>query len=333
MSSGGFLRLNSEKWLVAQGPWKRREAKKEDGSYFYCPDFFLEGLEIPWIPEKWQILSTTDLPAAAALPALVWQDGDKESFFKTHAEVLAGIRRGDFQKMVPFTEFYAEGRFDPFSLMQRMSALPANLFPYGFWNHDGVTSGMVGATPELLYYRKGSLLKTMALAGTAPLDNEEKLNTVKERDEHQIVIDGLREVLSGFGEVRVGETKIVRYTALCHLKTEIEVELRGDVKDENLIRALHPTAALGGWPREVARQWHASHELSRGRGQFGAPMLVKKDDEVWVLVLIRGIQWRASDLCLRVGCGVVEGSEAESEWNELLLKKRATLRGLGFSNT
>lgn len=340
MSSGGFFRINSEKWLVARGPWRRRKATKLEESHFRVPDFFLEGLDEAWIPEKLEILSTNQMKdsllvgSAKATPEpLLWGSGDKESFLKTHAEILRSIRDGLFQKMVPFTEFFTEGQLSPWALAANMTAVPANLYPYGFWNSNEAQAlevGMAGATPELLYQREGRVLKTMALAGTAPIGNEEKLDTVKERDEHQIVIDGMRDVLSAFGSVKIGETKIVKYTALCHLKTEIEVELRDGVTDMELVRALHPTAALGGWPREASRQWHSANEMSRGRGGFGAPMIVQYGDQVWVLVRIRGVQWSGSKICLRVGCGVVEGSVSESEWDELALKKRATLRGLGL---
>lgn len=332
MSSGGFFRINSEKWLVARGPWQLRNAQKIGDSHFRAPDFFLAGLETAWIPEKIEILSVDQLTLVeSSTSSFQWSEGDRETFVETHRRILKSIRQGEFQKMVPFTEFFAESSanqvFDPLTLVSKMAALPANLYPYGFWNEEG---GIVGATPELLYQRKGSVLHTMALAGTAPIDDPAKLDTAKERDEHQIVIDGMHQVLSLFGSVRIGETKIIKYTQLCHLKTEIEVDLFNNVSDMDLIRALHPTAALGGWPREASRRWHAENTLSRGRGGFGAPMLIQNDDQVWVLVAIRGIQWTGSRMCLRVGCGVVEGSEAGSEWNELLLKKRATLRGLGL---
>lgn len=331
MSSGGFFRINPEKWLFARGPWRRRKAQKLVEAHFRAPDFFLAGLDEAWIPEKMEVLSADELPKGEPTPPkkLQWSEANRELFFETHQQILTSIRQSEFQKMVPFTEFRAKGVLSPLFMMNHMKNLPANFFPYGYWSEDG---GMIGATPELLYYRKGTLLKTMALAGTAPVGDEEKLNTAKERNEHQLVIDGLKEVLSSFGEVRVGETKIVSYTHLCHLKTEVEAELRADVLDEHLIRALHPTAALGGWPREASRKWHSENLLSCGRGGFGAPMVISYGDEVWVLVAIRGVQWQGSDLCLRVGCGVVEGSEALSEWQELALKKRATLRGLGLGD-
>lgn len=330
MSSGGFFRISPEKWLFARGPWQRRKATKADEAYFLAPDFFLQDLERAWVPEKLELLSANQL-LDSALPVstdLQWVEADRELFLKTHQQILNSIRDGEFQKMVPFTEFFSDGVITPLSAMNHMKSLPANLFPYGLWNEK---SGMLGATPELLYYRKGLVLKTMALAGTAPVGLEAKLRTEKERVEHQLVIDGLVEVLSKFGGVKVGETKIIQYTHLCHLKTDVEVELRGDVSDSDLIKALHPTAALGGWPREASRQWHSENKLSRGRGQFGAPMVVRYQDETWVLVCIRGVQWQDSKICLRVGCGVVEGSEAVSEWQELVLKKHATLRGIGLS--
>lgn len=329
MSSGGFLRINPEKWLFARGPWQRRKATKADRAYFLAPDFFLNGLDQAWIPETVEVIAPNQLPVAEKTVSanLQWLPADRELFFKTHAEVLASIRASEFQKMVPFTEFNSSGVITPLATLNHMKTLPSNFFPYALWDEKG---GILGATPELLYYRKASLLKTMALAGTAPVGDEAKLNTEKERSEHQLVIDGLVEVLSKFGVVKVADTKIVQYTHLCHLKTDVEVELRSEVSDSELIGALHPTAALGGWPREASRKWHLENKLSQGRGQFGAPLVVCYEEETWVLVCIRGIQWQGSEICLRVGCGVVEGSTAESEWAELALKKKATLRGIGL---
>ena len=98
-----------------------------------------------------------------------------------------------------------------------------------------------------------------------------------------------------------------------------------------LVVRLHPTAALGGWPRRPAVEWLEQQKFHlRPGGVLARPLaLCAGLEEMSCVVAIRGLQWRGECAQLSAGCGVVEGSQALREWKELALKRRATCASLG----
>jgi menaquinone-specific isochorismate synthase len=204
---------------------------------------------------------------------------------------------------------------------------------YGF-EFEG--EGMCGITPEVLFRVREGSLETMALAGTAALGAPSLLDDPKERREHQLVIENLTTELAAWGHVETGPTAERDFGRLKHLHTPIRVRLSRSPEFETLCDILHPTAALGGWPRKPAWQWLSEQPFHRSRRRFGAPFgFVRHDDhegeERFCVVAIRGLQWQGREAQIHAGCGVVEGSVAEREWQELALKREAIHRNLGIS--
>ena len=117
---------------------------------------------------------------------------------------------------------------------------------------------------------------------------------------------------------------------LKHLFTPIQVELTEKVSPEYLIRTLHPTAALGGFPRAAAKTWLEAQPEAGIRGRFGAPFGYVDDEAALILVAIRNIQRFDDKIWLGSGCGVVEGSQPEKEWEELKLKRHSVREMLGM---
>ena len=209
------------------------------------------------------------------------------------------------------------------------------------WDAD---TGILGATPELLFERKGGKVQAMALAGTRPhsipgatVSEPERmplLDDPKERAEHQYVIDGVRRSLSPFGKVTLGQTRELRLPSFSHLLTPIELEPSGTFEFGEIARALHPTPALGAFPREAGMRWLESQPWAATRGRFGAPfgaqwktLVGEEQAQCWVA--IRNIQWRKPSrknlhrVILGAGCGIVEKSELKQEWRELESKARS----------
>ena len=115
------------------------------------------------------------------------------------------------------------------------------------------------------------------------------------------------------------------------MHTPIQVKLQSEPSFAELVARLHPTAALGGWPREAALSWLQSQDFHRRRRRFGAPFGWQKGGDMFCVVAIRCLQWKNSQALLASGCGVVMGSHAEKEWKELALKRRAIIQNLGLS--
>jgi menaquinone-specific isochorismate synthase len=314
---------------------------------FYVQDFFLSD------PQPWRIAASgaeigtasRRLPAASAasLEAIDWEPMWSGPFAENFRELQDLICAGRLRKGVPVA--FEEGRVrDAAGLWGRVRelipSLPSPLSPY-FWRKGG--SGFFGATPELLFRAKREggawTVRTMALAGTAPRGQGERLlEDPKETHEHQLVVDDVVRELRGLGKPERGATVVHRLPTLEHLRTDIE--LRTDWKASpgelfrELVRCLHPTAALGAAPRNAdSAAWMRRVDASVGRGVFGAPFgAVSPEGEMACLVAIRQVQL-AADGRLRVGsgCGVVEQSRWEREWRELSMKRASVkaLFGLG----
>jgi menaquinone-specific isochorismate synthase len=182
----------------------------------------------------------------------------------------------------------------------------------------------MGVTPEVLFSWTEGGFETMALAGTRSndLNPEELLTDAKELHEHQIVVDDIKSRLKPFGDMSVDNTKLKKLKTLSHLETTMRLNLKL-VQVEKMMEVLHPTAALGGWPREEANLLLQSFDSKKNREYFGAPFCFESLEKIFCVVMIRGLQWKSNKVLIRAGCGVVEQSKFENEFKEVCLKTKA----------
>jgi len=201
---------------------------------------------------------------------------------------------------------------------------------YGFYLPQGAQGPefMIGATPELLFELEGCCrLTTAAVAGTRPASDAASAleGSAKERDEHQAVVDDLLSRLSEWGEPRASHTGVRRFGPLAHLVAEIRLESRVPLDFEDVARRLHPTPALGVYPRgEAGTAWLNLLDPRGDRKRFGAPFGLRLPvGGGRCVVAIRNLQYAAGRLEIWAGCGVVPMSRYEEEWREVLQKLQA----------
>lgn len=290
---------------------------------FFAPDFSLRAAE-PWlIGEESSVGETPRLP----LPKLVSKaEPSATDFASLFEDISVRITGGEFEKVVPMvsTDFEFES-----PLTREMFAggnLPGQ-FAYGFQFED---EGMAGVTPEILFAVEDGKLRTMALAGTAKSGAPSILEDQKEMHEHRLVIQHIRSELKSFGALSVGPTIEREYGPLKHLFTPIEVKLERLPTFEELVTRLHPTAALGGWPRKSAVEWLERQPFHEGRRRFGAPFGFADGERMMCVVAIRNVQWSHRSLKVGSGCGIVRESQVLKEWKELELKRDSIFRALGI---
>lgn len=262
-------------------------------------------------------------------------DDFHEDFDKIHLE----FKNGKLEKAVPVVfekSNYQVNLIDRARWLLNLLSAPESLWVHGFWNGN---EGLLGATPECLFNLEDRVISTMALAGTKPRfseDGHENLDVLlledqKEMAEHQFVVEDLIKELSIYGAVQKTEPFVQRLPTLMHLKTEIKVHLSSDVNFRELAKKLHPTPALGVAPRSFDYRWLANLKGSRERKYYGAPWVWKfAEDHALGLVAIRNIQWNEHEVLLGSGCGVVQGSHFDSEWDELKNKRNSVKKLLGI---
>jgi menaquinone-specific isochorismate synthase len=190
----------------------------------------------------------------------------------------------------------------------------------------------LGATPETLFVRRGLLLSTEAIAATRPrgtTDEEDLalekdlLTGSKEQREFNIVKDYLTAALSPLTSALQWEKsdRVLKTSHVQHLYNLLNATLKEAISDTMLIRALHPTPALGGYPREEALKFLQEIEPF-DRGWYGGPIGTVEQEGANLYVAIRSALIQGRSLHLFAGTGLVPGSAPEHEWEELEQKIR-----------
>jgi len=292
---------------------------------FYFPDFFLREKR-PWFQHEYTKTLSYDqflsLPFSnPATRSLAWASPSFESYEWGFESLQKLFQQGRLEKGVPYV-------FETTSVSMERSQLERSLrgliefaqkraiFPYGFWDEK---SGILGASPELLFKIQSGKLETMACAGT--MGHHESIdsfiNDPKEREEHHAVVQGITESLKSFGHVACGKLQILDLGALVHLVTPIEMSFSTNPDYKAMIQALHPTPALGTFPKKAGEAWLAGYDERVPRKRYGAPVGVVDERGGRFYVGIRNVQWDAGGMALGAGGGVNRQSEIKKEWAEI----------------
>jgi isochorismate synthase len=200
----------------------------------------------------------------------------------------------------------------------------------------------LGASPErLVRLREGTVWAT-CLAGSiargTTTEEDEHLGTAllasaKDRAEHAIVVRALCDALVGAGVelAPVGPPGLMKVRNVQHLCTPVAGRVGAGRTILELVERLHPTPAVGGFPREAALRLIRERE-GMDRGWYAGPvgwMDASGDGEF--TVAIRSALLRGPEASLFAGCGIVAGSDPEREYAESCLKLRPILSALDGS--
>lgn len=230
---------------------------------------------------------------------------------------LQAIDAGQLEKVVlSQTEFWQTD-----ASAEELFRIKCEVFPNAFvYLIDHPKSGVwLGATPELLIRStEGGQFRTVALAGTKlGLD---QAWTEKEMKEQVLVTQFIEGLLTkeGVQEVNVGSVHDLDYGQIKHLKTDIEFESNRSV--EEWLPLLHPTPAVGGYPRNEALEFIAENEVTP-RGYYTGYMgLLESGGLAEFYVNLRCMKCHSNGHRLFAGGGVVEGSTPLGEWEEIQSK-------------
>jgi menaquinone-specific isochorismate synthase len=202
-----------------------------------------------------------------------------------------------------------------------------NPLSYHFCFQINPNTAFIGTSPERLYYRQDRYFETEALAGTrhrgksSQIDRElsdNLRNSPKDLHEHQLVVQNLQDILVELCEsVKIDrQSKILKLNKVQHLYTQCQGMLKSDLTDADLLLKLHPTPAVGGFPREQALQLIQQLEPFE-RGWYAAPVGWVSHDAAEFAVAIRSGLVDLDRLLLFAGAGIVRGSQADEEWTEI----------------
>lgn len=201
------------------------------------------------------------------------------------------------------------------------------------WYHPKVGLWL-GATPEMLLKVKGDVFETMSLAGTQVFNNKAKVIwQPKEIDEQNIVTNYITNRLQDVcNSILVEETTTVKAGNLLHLKTRITgtvISNKNRQMLKELIRALHPTPAICGFPKKEAKKFIIDNENYDRTFYTGFLGELNLKNTTNLFVNLRCMQIQNKNAIIYVGGGITKDSNPIKEWEETALKTEVIKRVLG----
>ena len=192
------------------------------------------------------------------------------------AEAVRRMRAGELDKVVLARMLRVPGPVDLAALLRRLAERDPHAYVFAADLPAQADSGapgdraarrrtLVGASPELLISRRGSLVVSNPLAGSAPRSPDPAedraraaalLASAKNAHEHALVVAAVADALRPFclGLDVPAAPSLIRTASMWHLSTRISGWLADpSISSLQLAAALHPTPAICGWPVDTAR--------------------------------------------------------------------------------
>ncbi|MFN1836077.1 isochorismate synthase MenF [Balneola sp. MJW-20] len=213
---------------------------------------------------------------------------------------------------------------------------------YSFLIRQNGESSFIGSTPERLASFRNRFVLTEGLAGsisrgkTASEDAKleyELLHSQKDLSEHFYVLDAIEHNLEDFSDAveHPDFPGIKKLSNVQHLYTPVRAKIKNGVSRTRVLEKLHPTPAVGGYPREDAISYINKLE-SFERGWYAAPVgWINARGEGEFVVAIRSGLIKKEEVKFFAGCGIVKDSDPQKEWEETNLKFIPMLTALEYA--
>ena len=262
----------------------------------------------------------------------------KDSYIEKIERILGDIQRGDYYETNFCMPLQAKGllndAFAHFSKMNNATEAPHAVY------FNGNNLQLLCTSPERFIQKKGNEIISQPIKGTIKRgansieDEENKMvlrTSKKERSENIMIVDLVRNDLS-----RIAEKASVQVTSLCelhtfktlhHLISTVEAKLPSNITFTQILAATFPMGSMTGAPKISAVQHMEKLEvLDRGiySGTFG---IIEPNGNFDFNVIIRSAVYNKEkkQTTIKVGSAITHASNAESEYDECLLKAASTL--------
>lgn len=251
----------------------------------------------------------------------------KDYFEEIVAKGIEAIEDHQFQKVVlSRREEVSVPGFDIQATMRKMIHQYPDAYKYCF-SHPKVGTWM-GASPEQFLKTDGNAIKTVALAGTQlAVGTKSPVWLEKEKTEQQLVTDFIVESLAGLvKEVTLTSPYSVKAGNLWHIKTDISALVKSKKLLKKVIKALHPTSAVCGLPKEPAKDFIRVNEgynreyYSGFLGELNIDLVTFKTMQTDLFVNLRCMKITKDKAQVYVGCGITKDSNPEAEYLETVNK-------------
>jgi len=268
------------------------------------------------------------------------------------AKAVETINNSSLEKVV--LSRIEEIELEDFNLDQTLKSLfSTNTLAFRYcWFHPKV--GMwIGATPETLCKIQNKRVETMSLAGTQLFKGTLDVKwESKEKEEQQYVTDFIVENLKPItASISTSKTETVKAGNLLHLRTKISGLMHNESDLKQIIRTLHPTPAVCGYPKDLAKDYILKNENYNrtfytgfigelNKAVTSKPRTSKRNIELrayettkntsQLFVNLRCMQIKDNSALIYVGGGITKDSNPKKEWLETVNKTQTIKSILHF---
>ena len=242
------------------------------------------------------------------------------------ADAVRRINRGDVEKVVLARDLVARAT-DDIDVRWPLQRLSVD-YPSCWTFH---VDHLFGATPEMLVRRERGLVTSRVLAGTIRRTGDDARDlqlaatlarSSKDLEEHEYAVRSVADALAPHcTSMNVPEAPFVLHLPnVMHLATDVAGVIDDQTTSLELAEALHPSAAVGGTPSQVATALITEIE-GMDRGRYAGPVgwMDASGDGEWGIALRSG-EIHGGTVRLFAGCGIVADSDPAAELAEAQAK-------------
>lgn len=256
------------------------------------------------------------------------KETSRQEYFEQFSKAKNQLENNQIKKVILSRIIITDTKSSqPFDYFKKLCETSPNTFNYlcyhpscGLW---------IGASPEILIESNSKVLKTVALAGTRPAEENPPQWRDKEIEEQKIVSDYIRSILELNFEAPLNYKEAENHFtgSVWHLKSSFEqtLDINESPNFEKLIQQLHPTPAISGLPKEKALSIIKQVEKHR-RDYYTGYTGIIENDQINLFVNLRCMRWKGDKAALYLGGGITNASDPEEEWNETIFKANTLLK-------
>lgn len=275
--------------------------------------------------------SAAPVEQATIVPTGKFADGDqsKAQFEEGIEKALIAIQSTELEKVVLGRDLVMPTESRP------NLAIPLERFHAKYpqcWTY--LIGDVFGASPELLLRATNGEVSARVLAGTAgrgtdpDVDRaiaEGLIHSQKNRHEHDYAVQSMVSQLGPFCDWVEADAEpfSLALPDLWHLATDVRGTLKATSSLLDVIAKLHPTAAVAGTPRGLAKDLILELEPFDRAGYAGPVGWLSSDGGGELAIALRGGVIEENQIRAIAGCGIVAESDPVAELAETELKFRA----------
>lgn len=281
------------------------------------------------IPEdRSEIITSTFIKRPKQLTTIILhQDGEasKTEHFRLVNDAITAIKNTELKKVVVSRRIEVE--LHDYDILSTFNTL-CNRYPTAYvycWFHPAIGLWL-GATPERLLTVRDRRFETMALASTQVDKGKRKITwTAKEIEEQRLVTDYILEQLADVKNISVTKPYNKKAGNLWHICTEITGEIPLQSTVGQLIKSLHPTPAVCGYPKKQAMEFIENCENYNRKYYTGFLGERNLKGSTAIYVNLRCMEIQQNKALIYVGGGITGDSDPQAEWEETQRKSETML--------